>query len=106
MARAIANSPLVKTAVAGSDPNWGRIICAAGYSGARFNPEKVDVLVNDLFLCRMGLDTRFDEAAARRELDLKELTLTVDLHAGKGSSRIWTCDLTHDYITINASYRT
>jgi glutamate N-acetyltransferase / amino-acid N-acetyltransferase len=106
VARAIANSPLVKTAVAGSDPNWGRIICAAGYSGARFNPEKVDILVNDLFLCRKGVDARFDEAAARRELDLKELTLRMDLHAGRGSSRIWTCDLTHDYITINASYRT
>jgi len=106
VARAIANSPLVKTAVAGSDPNWGRIICAAGYSGATFNPEKVDILVNDLFLCRKGVDTGFDETAARRELDLKDLTLRVDLHAGRGSSRIWTCDLTHDYITINASYRT
>ena len=106
VARAVANSPLVKTAVAGSDPNWGRIICAAGYSGASFNPEKVDILVNDLFLCRKGVDARFDEATARRELDLKELTLKVDLHAGRGSSRFWTCDLTHDYITINASYRT
>ena len=106
VARAVANSPLVKTAVAGSDPNWGRIICAAGYSGASFNPEKVDILVNDLFLCRKGVDARFDEATARRELDLKELTLKVDLHAGRGFSRIWTCDLTHDYITINASYRT
>jgi glutamate N-acetyltransferase / amino-acid N-acetyltransferase len=106
VARAIANSPLVKTAVAGSDPNWGRIVCAAGYSGATFNPEKVDILVNDLFLCRKGVDAGFDEAAARRELDLKELTLRVDLHAGRGCSRIWTCDLTHDYITINASYRT
>jgi glutamate N-acetyltransferase/amino-acid N-acetyltransferase len=106
VARAVANSPLVKTAVAGSDPNWGRVVCAAGYSGARFNPEKVDILVNDLFLCRKGVDARFDEAAARRELDLKEFTLRVDLHAGRGFSRIWTCDLTHDYITINASYRT
>jgi len=106
IARAIANSPLVKTAVAGSDPNWGRILCAAGYSGARFNAEKVDILVNELFLCRKGVDARFDEAAARRELDQKELTLRMDLHAGRGSSRIWTCDLTHDYITINASYRT
>ena len=106
VARAVANSPLVKTAVAGSDPNWGRIICAAGYSGASFNPEKVDILVNDLFLCRKGVDARFDEATARRELDLKELTLKVDLHAGRGSSRFWTCDLTRDYITINASYRT
>ena len=106
IARAIANSPLVKTAVAGSDPNWGRIICAAGYSGAKFDADKVDILVNDLLLCRKGVDARFDEVAARRELNQKELTLRVDLHAGNGTSQMWTCDLTHDYITLNASYRT
>jgi glutamate N-acetyltransferase / amino-acid N-acetyltransferase len=106
IARAIANSPLVKTAIAGADPNWGRIICAAGYSGAKFDPAKVDIRVNDFYLCRRGLDAAFDEAAAKRELDQKELTLRVNLHQGKGSVRMWTCDLTHDYITINASYRT
>jgi glutamate N-acetyltransferase/amino-acid N-acetyltransferase len=106
IARAVANSPLVKTAIAGSDPNWGRIICAAGYSGARFDPSKVDIRVNDFVLCRQGLDAGFDEAAAKRELDQKELTIRLDLHQGKASTRIWTCDLTHDYITINASYRT
>ncbi len=106
VARAIANSPLVKTAIAGSDPNWGRILCAAGYSGADFDPAKVDIRVNSLFLCRHGLDAAFDETAARRELDQKEITLRIDLHQGKGSARIWTCDLTRDYITINASYRT
>jgi glutamate N-acetyltransferase/amino-acid N-acetyltransferase len=106
IARAIANSPLVKTAIAGADPNWGRILCAAGYSGAKFDPSRVDIRVNGLYLCRLGLDARFDEAAAKRELDRKELTLRVDLHQGKGEVRMWTCDLTHDYITINASYRT
>ena len=105
-ARAIANSPLVKTAIAGSDPNWGRILCAAGYSGARFDPDRVDIRVNDFFLCRKGLDVGFDEAAAQREFGRKELTLHIDLHAGSASTRFWTCDLTHDYITINASYRT
>ncbi len=106
VARAIANSPLVKTAVAGSDPNWGRILCAAGYSGAAFDPAKVDVRVNKFYLCRRGLDTGFDEAAAKQELDHPEITLLVDLHQGKSSARLWTCDLTHEYITINASYRT
>ena len=106
IARAIANSPLVKTAIAGSDPNWGRIICAAGYSGALFDPNKVDIRVNDLLLCRDGVDAGFDEASARKELDRKEMTLRLDLHQGKASAHIWTCDLTHDYITINASYRT
>jgi glutamate N-acetyltransferase/amino-acid N-acetyltransferase len=105
-ARSIANSPLVKTALAGADPNWGRIICAAGYSGARFDPNKVDILVNDLCLCRKGVDAGFDEAAAHRELDQKELTIRVDLHAGGASARVWTCDFTRDYVTINASYRT
>jgi glutamate N-acetyltransferase / amino-acid N-acetyltransferase len=106
IARAIANSPLAKTAIAGSDPNWGRILCAAGYSGAKFDPDLADIRVNDLLLCRRGLDAKFDEAAAKRELDKKELTIRVELHQGKGAARIWTCDFTRDYIDINASYRT
>ena len=106
IARAVANSPLVKTAIAGSDANWGRIICAAGYSGANFDPAKVDIRINDFLLCRRGLDAGFDEAAAKRELEATELTLRLDLHQGKAAARIWTCDLTHGYIDINASYRT
>ncbi|MGH9405030.1 MAG: bifunctional glutamate N-acetyltransferase/amino-acid acetyltransferase ArgJ [Terriglobia bacterium] len=104
-ARAIANSPLVKTAVAGSDANWGRIICAAGYCGAQFDPAKAEVRLNRLLLCRGGTGAPFNETAARRELDKNELTLTVDLHSGSASARVWTCDLTHGYIDINASYR-
>ena len=106
IARAIANSPLVKTAIAGSDPNWGRIICAAGYSGADFDPARVDIRINDFLLCSKGHDAGFDEPAAKREMDAKELTLRLDLHQGKASARMWTCDLTHGYIDINASYRT
>jgi len=106
VARAIANSPLVKTAVAGSDPNWGRILCAAGYSGAVFDPNKVDIRVNNLLLCRDGVDAGFEEAAARKELAGKEVVLRLDLHQGSATAHIWTCDLTHGYITINASYRT
>ncbi len=105
VARAIANSPLVKTAIAGSDPNWGRIICAAGYSGALIDPTKVDIRVNDIYLCRRGIETGFSEAAARKEFDRKEHTIRVDLHQGRARSWIWTCDFTHDYIRINASYR-
>lgn len=104
-ARAIANSPLVKTALAGCDPNWGRIICAAGYSGAKFDPNKIDLTVNNMALCRKGVDAGFDEAAAHRELDQKEIVLLVDLHAGRAAARVWTCDLTREYIEINASYR-
>lgn len=106
VARAIANSPLVKTAIAGSDPNWGRIICAAGYSGALFDPNKVDIRVNGLLVCRDGVDAGFDEVSARKKLDGKEVVLRLDLHQGSASAHLWTCDLTHDYITINASYRT
>ena len=105
VARAIGNSPLVKTALAGSDPNWGRIICAAGYSGAKFDPNKIDVTVNNMPLCRKGVDAGFDEAAAHAELDRKEVLLHVDLHAGRATARVWTCDFTRAYIDINASYR-
>lgn len=104
-ARAIANSPLVKTAIAGSDPNWGRILCAAGYSGADFDPARVEILINQLRLCHRGAAVSFNEAAAKRELSKPELTITVNLHRGRASARLWTCDLTHGYITINASYR-
>ncbi len=104
-ARAIANSPLVKTALAGADPNWGRIVCAAGYSGARFDPARIDVNVNNLALVRKGISAGFDEAAAHHELDQKEVLLRVDLHAGTSIARVWTCDFTRAYIDINASYR-
>ena len=87
IARAIANSPLVKTAIAGSDPNWGRILCAAGYSGAVFDPNKVDIRINGLLVCRSGLDSGFDEASAREELDRKEVTLRLDLHQGRASAQ-------------------
>lgn len=105
VARAIANSPLVKTAMAGGDPNWGRIVCAAGYSGAKFDPTRIDVSANDLALCRKGADAGFEEAAAHRELSKKEILLHVDLHAGRANAKVWTCDFTREYIDINASYR-
>lgn len=104
-ARAIANSPLVKTAVAGCDANWGRILCAAGYSGASIRPAKAEIRVNNLTLCRNGMAASFNEAAAKRELAKPDVVLTADFHQGGGSARMWTCDLTHGYITINASYR-
>lgn len=104
-ARAVANSPLVKTAIAGSDANWGRIVCAAGYSGANFDPSKVDVRVNGLLLCKKGMSAGFNEKAAKRELDKPEITIAMDFHQGHAAARIWTCDLTHGYIDINASYR-
>ncbi|TAM81447.1 MAG: bifunctional glutamate N-acetyltransferase/amino-acid acetyltransferase ArgJ [Acidobacteria bacterium] len=101
--RAVANSPLVKTALAGGDPNWGRVVCAAGYSGAAIDASKVDVRVNGLYLCRRGVHAGFDEAAAKKELDNSELVIRIDLHQGKADAWVWTCDFTNEYIRINAS---
>ncbi|MGC4054321.1 MAG: bifunctional glutamate N-acetyltransferase/amino-acid acetyltransferase ArgJ [Paludibaculum sp.] len=107
IARAIANSPLVKTAIAGSDANWGRILCAAGYSGATFEPEQVDIYLQGVKVCRKGLAAPFDEAAMKRKLDEKDCSIRFLIAGeGNGSCRFWTCDLTHGYIDINASYRT
>jgi len=105
--RAIANSPLVKTAIAGSDPNWGRILCAAGYSGAKFDPSKVDILLQGKRVCRAGLAAPFDEAKLKAKLDDKDVVIELRISGnGKGMAEFWTCDFTEGYIEINGSYRT
>jgi glutamate N-acetyltransferase/amino-acid N-acetyltransferase len=107
IARGIANSPLVKTAIAGSDPNWGRIISAAGNAGVAFNPAKVDIEMQGVTVCRSGLAARFSEAELKLKLDAPECEIRFDIRGkGKGHSRFWTCDFTEGYIRINASYRT
>lgn len=107
IARSIANSPLVKTAIAGSDPNWGRIICAAGYSGAEFDPSKVDIEMHGIPVCRAGLAAPFSEAELKQKLDDPDCPISFVIRgAGKGSATFWTCDFTREYIDINASYRT
>jgi glutamate N-acetyltransferase/amino-acid N-acetyltransferase len=106
VARSIANSSLVKTAIAGADANWGRIICAAGYSGVPLNPERVDISLNGLQVCRRGQPTRFDEVRAKELLQNPEIQIDVRLGQGHHSATVWTCDLTEDYIRINALYRT
>ena len=105
-ARSVANSPLVKTAVAGHDANWGRIAMALGKSGARFDQSDVDISIMGIEVCRGGLALEFDEEEALRRFEEKEISIDVDLHAGESCTTIWTCDLTHDYISINADYRT
>jgi len=106
-ARAIANSPLVKTAVHGGDPNWGRLIAAAGRSGAKFVLDGARVQIGSLVLFENGRP--FDELApkAAEYLMGKDLAIAVDLGAG-GSDRatVWTCDLSAEYVKINAEYRT
>ncbi len=106
-ARAIANSPLVKTAIHGGDPNWGRLIAVAGRAGSAFNLEKAVVRIGPLTLFADG--TPFDERAAQAAeyLQGREIDVEVDLGTGgQGQSRMWTCDLSAEYVRINAEYRT
>ena len=104
-ALAIANSNLVKTALYGNDANWGRIMAAAGYSRARFNPDKADIFFNKVQVVQNGVANNRDRAATR-EMQKQELKITVDLHAGSAAATVLTCDLTEAYIRINAEYRT
>ena len=107
IARSIANSPLVKTAWAGTDPNWGRILAAIGYAGVPIDPTRIDVLFGDLPVCEAGgLSARFDEDRAHTYLLQEEFSINIDLHLGSGSCRFWTCDLTSEYVKINADYST
>ena len=107
IAKAIAHSPLVKTAWAGSDPNWGRLIAAAGYSGAEVDPARIAIRLGDLLICeRGGRSANFDEAAAHRYLSQPEFAVHIDLGLGNGACRFWTCDLTREYVSINADYST
>ncbi len=107
IARAIANSPLVKTAIAGGDPNWGRILSAAGASGASFLPEAVDIWLQGVKVCRKGLAAQFDEEGLGSKLQEREIDLRFQIAGdGTGKARFWTCDLTEGYIRINGSYRT
>jgi glutamate N-acetyltransferase/amino-acid N-acetyltransferase len=106
MARAIANSPLVKTAIAGSDANWGRILSAAGNAGVAFDPAKTDIYMQGVLVCRQGLAAPFSEPELKQKLDDKECFIRFAVRGkGKGKARFWTCDFTEGYIRINASYR-
>ena len=107
IARAIANSPLVKTAIAGSDANWGRIICAAGYAGVKFNPAQVDIAMQGILVCKGGLAAPFRESDLKKRLDEKDIFIEFAFHGNNpGRAKFWTCDLTEGYIKINGSYRT
>jgi glutamate N-acetyltransferase/amino-acid N-acetyltransferase len=106
IAETIATSPLVKTAVAGGDPNWGRIFSAAGRSGVKFDPALVDIKMAGIPVLRRGQPVAFNERAASNKLLADHVPLIVDLHAGTATARYWTCDFTAEYVRINASYRT
>ncbi len=107
VAKAIAHSPLVKTAWAGCDPNWGRLAAAIGYSGAEIDPARIDISFGKLPICRDGgRSPQYDEAAAHAYLSQKEFSIAIELHQGAGSCVFWTTDLTTEYIHINADYST
>ncbi|PYT70539.1 MAG: hypothetical protein DMG39_15390 [Acidobacteria bacterium] len=106
IAETIATSPLVKTAFAGGDPNWGRIFAAAGRSGVKFDPALVDIKMAGIPVLRKGQPREFNERTASNKLLADHVPLVVDLHAGDARARYWTCDFTSEYVRINASYRT
>ncbi len=106
VARAIANSPLVKTAIFGHDANWGRVAAAAGKCGVPFDQTRVDIDFMGVPVCRAGLTVPMDEEDMLRRFEAPEIAITVDLGMGDAATRVWTCDLTHDYVTINGDYRT
>ncbi|HMD39464.1 MAG TPA: bifunctional glutamate N-acetyltransferase/amino-acid acetyltransferase ArgJ [Candidatus Acidoferrum sp.] len=106
IAETIATSPLVKTAFAGGDPNWGRIFAAAGRSGVAFDTSRVDIHMAGIPVLRRGQPLDFNERAASNRMLAKHVPIIMDLHAGRAKARYWTCDLTAEYVRINASYRT
>lgn len=105
-ARAVAESPLVKTAMFGMDPNWGRVAAALGASGAVFNPEQLEIWFDDVQIVEGGVAADYDEERVKRLLFKNNIRITADLNAGEAEATIWTCDLTDEYIRINAHYRT
>ncbi|MDV4152385.1 bifunctional glutamate N-acetyltransferase/amino-acid acetyltransferase ArgJ [Clostridium sp. AL.422] len=109
LSKAVINSPLVKTAIFGSDANWGRILCALGYSGINFNPNKIDLAfkssIGEIKICKDGLALPFDEVKAKEILLQDEIVILINMNSGKCSSIAWGCDLSYDYVKINGDYR-
>jgi glutamate N-acetyltransferase/amino-acid N-acetyltransferase len=106
MARAIANSPLVKCAMHGNDPNWGRIVSAAGLAGVTFDPDRCALRLQGTPVFRAGRPLVFDANRVSKSLAAKEVAVDLDCNAGRGEATVWTCDLSKGYVTINADYHT
>lgn len=105
-ARAVADYPLFKCAVNGGDPNWGRIICAVGSSGVKLKPEKLSCKLDDLYVFRNGAPTDFNAKEASQIISQREFVITVDLGVGRSSDFYYGCDLSTEYVHINADYHT
>jgi len=104
--RMIARSPLVKTAFYGEDANWGRVIAAAGYSGEEVDPQRMALWFGPVLVFQNGMPTQYSEEDATAAIKLHDVEVTLDLGLGTAQATIWTCDLSHDYVTINGKYRT
>jgi glutamate N-acetyltransferase / amino-acid N-acetyltransferase len=106
LAETVATSPLVKTALHGADPNWGRILAALGRAGVAFDPGRVEVRFGNVVVCRRGERANFQEKRAHAALTGDRVTVTIDLHQGRAFSHYATCDFSKDYVTVNADYTT
>ncbi len=107
IAKTVADSPLVKTAIAGADPNWGRIVSAAGYSGVSFDPAGVDLIVNGTLLYEQGTPVEFDESSVSDSIGSnRDTSIVLRFREGHGRTRFWTTDLTAEYVRLNADYHT
>ncbi len=105
-AMSIAKSPLVKTAFFGQDPNWGRILCAVGYSGSNVQPARTSLAIGGVTIVEAGLGARYDEALLRKVMSEKDITVVVDLGLGQEAATVWTCDFSYEYVKINGEYHT
>ncbi|MPM81021.1 Arginine biosynthesis bifunctional protein ArgJ [bioreactor metagenome] len=105
-AMAIAKSPLVKTAFFGEDPNWGRIVCAAGYSGASMQADRVTLSIGGVKLVENGLNVGVPLEELTSIMAEHDISITVDLAAGKEKATVWTCDFSYEYVKINGEYHT
>ena len=102
----IANSPLVKTAIAGEDANWGRIVMAVGKAGEKAERDRLNIAIGGITIASNGLAVDgYDEAPVTAHMQSPEINIAVDVGVGNGRATVWTCDLTHGYIDINADYR-
>jgi len=107
VAKTVANSPLVKTALFGNDPNWGRILAAAGRAGIAFDPERVEIALAGTTVYRNGMPTDFNGYVVSEAMKAKELQILIDFHQPAGeTATVWTCDFSYDYVKINAEYHT
>ena len=106
IARSCANSPILKTAIAGEDPNWGRVVMAVGKSGEAADRDKLSIWFGDHIVARNGERApEYVETTVAAYMKARELVIRVDVGVGSGRATVWTCDLTHDYVSINADYR-